>query len=159
MEFPSNKYFRLSPGASVRLKYGYIIKCTGFKRIDDKIVEILCTYDENSLNSKPAGPRIKGTIHWVSDYDCTWSTVMLYDKLFTNPDISDVDNYCDFINPNSCIIKKCPIEYSLKSASPLELYQFERVGYFCVDTHSTSNNLIFNRSIKLNSNWTKILSK
>jgi glutaminyl-tRNA synthetase len=161
MEDPPKKYFRLGPGREVRLRYAYFITCTNvIKDKNGNIIELRCTYDPKTKGgSAPDGRRVKGTIHWVSKAHAIHAEVRLYDRLFdrSNP-IGGNNNYKDFINPNSLEIKKkCYIEPSLKDANPEDKFQFERLGYFCVDRYdSKPNHLIFNRTATLRDTWAKI---
>jgi glutaminyl-tRNA synthetase len=158
-ENPPKKYFRLSPGAEVRLRYAYIIKCTGVVK-DEKtgeVIELRCTYDpETKSGSSQSGRRVKGTIHWVSASHAIDAEARLYDRLFTveNP---IGDNWKDFINPNSLEVKqRCKVEPSLATAIPQDRFQFERLGYFCVDNNSREGSLVFNRAVTLRDTWAKI---
>lgn len=154
-ENPPPKFFRLSPKMPVRLRYGYVIHCVDVIKEDGKVVEVICDYDESSLGNRPTGARIKGVIHWVSAECSELATIRLYDKLFTEPKIGEIDDYLKYINPQSLITVKCPIESSLKLAKIGESFQFERIGFFCVDSDSTNGNIIFNLTVKLNDSWNK----
>ncbi len=163
MEDPPKKYFRLGPGREVRLRYAYFITCTNvIKDKNGKIIELRCTYDPKTKGgSAPDGRKVKGTIHWVSKEHAILAEVRLYDRLFDRPNparAKNNDNYKIFINPNSLEIKKkCYIEPSLKDANPEDKFQFERLGYFCVDRYdSKPNHLIFNRTATLRDTWAKI---
>jgi glutaminyl-tRNA synthetase len=158
-EHPPKKYFRLFPGNEVRLRYAYIIKCNNIIK-DDKtgaIKEIHCTYDpETRSGSSSSQRKVKGTIHWVSAQHAIDAEVRLYDRLFTIEDPSG-DDWKNFINPNSLeVLQNCKLEPSLKSVNPLEKFQFERLGYFCVDYDSKKDHLIFNRTVSLRDTWAKI---
>ena len=158
-EHPPKKYFRLFPGNEVRLRYAYIIKCNNVIK-DDKtgaIKEIHCTYDpETRSGSSSSQRKVKGTIHWVSAQHAIDAEVRLYDRLFTIEDPSG-DDWKNFINPNSLeVLQNCKLEPSLKSVNPLEKFQFERLGYFCVDYDSKKDHLIFNRTVPLRDTWAKI---
>ena len=166
MENPPPKYYRLKPGGEVRLKYAYIIKCDEVIR-DNKgeIVELRCTAD---LGSKTGGPtasrKVKGTIHWVSAEHAIDAEVRLYDRLFTVPEPdADGKNFLEFVNPNSLEIVHAKLEPSLKDAVPEERYQFERIGYFCLDNPDDPSKkkpgLVFNRTITLKDTWAKEISK
>ncbi|MEE8341413.1 MAG: glutamate--tRNA ligase family protein, partial [Candidatus Neomarinimicrobiota bacterium] len=163
MEDPPKKYFRLGPGREVRLRYAYFITCTNvIKDKNGKIIELRCTYDPKTKGgSAPDGRKVKGTIHWVSKEHAIHAEVRLYDRLFDRPNptrAKNNDNYKKFINPNSLEIKKkCYIEPSLKDVNPEDKFQFERLGYFCVDRYdSKPNHLIFNRTATLRDTWAKI---
>ena len=162
-EDPPKKYFRLSPGNEVRLRYGYYITCTDYKK-DDKtgeITEVHCTYDPKTKGGdSPDGRKVKGTIHWASAKHCIDAEVRLYDRLFTVPEPElnkDGKDYKEFINPDSLkILTSCKLEPSLLKAEPYINYQFERQGYFCVDRKEYDNvNLVFNRTISLRDSWSK----
>ncbi len=158
-ENPPKKYFRLSPGAEVRLRYAYIVKCTGV--VKDKktgeIIEVRCTYDpETKSGSSQSGRKVKGTIHWVSAAHAVHADVYLYDRLFSTEDPSG-DNWKDLINPKSLeILKHCKLEPGLAMSKPGDRFQFERLGYFCVDTDSKAEALKFNRTVTLRDTWAKV---
>lgn len=163
MEDPPKKFFRLGPGREVRLRYAYFITCTDvIKDKNGEVVELRCTYDpETKGGSAPDGRKVRGTIHWVSAERAIQAEVRLYDQLFNHPNpigAKEDDNYKAFINPNSLEIKKnCYLEPSLKDAKPEDRFQFERIGYFCVDRYdSKPNHLIFNRTTTLRDTWAKI---
>ncbi|MDZ7291193.1 MAG: glutamine--tRNA ligase/YqeY domain fusion protein [candidate division KSB1 bacterium] len=163
-EVPPKKYYRLYPGNEVRLRYAYLVKCTGVVK-DEKtgeIIEVHCTYDpETRSGSAQEGRKVKSTIHWVSAAHSIPAEVRLYDYLFTKPDAEEVDEGQDFtvnVNPNSLqVLTACRVEPNLRGAAPGSRYQFERQGYFCVDTKdSTADHLVFNRTITLRDTWAKI---
>jgi len=163
MEDPPKKFFRLGPGHEVRLRYAYFITCTDvIKDGNGEIMELRCTYDpETKGGSAPDGRKVKGTIHWVSAEHNIPAEVRLYDRLFTHPNptgAKENDNFKAFINPNSLDIKRnCYLETSLKDAKPEYRFQFERIGYFCVDRYdSSSDKLVFNRTATLRDTWAKI---
>ena len=162
MENPSKKFKRLSIGEEVRLRYAYFIKCEAV--IKDELtgepVELICTYDPKTKGgSAPDNRKPKGTIHWVSSKHSIQSEVRLYDRLCSdpNPDISDDSNLENVLNPNSLEIKKnAQLEPSLKESDSTIKYQFERLGYFCLDNKSSnSNTLVFNRTVSLRDSWAK----
>ena len=162
MENPSKKFKRLSIGEEVRLRYAYFIKCEAV--IKDELtgepVELICTYDPKTKGgSAPDNRKPKGTIHWVSSKHSIQSEVRLYDRLCSdpNPDISDDSNLENVLNPNSLEIKKnAQLEPSLKESDSTIKYQFERLGYFCLDYKSSnSNTLVFNRTVSLRDSWSK----
>ncbi len=162
MEDPIPKFFRLSPGKEVRLRYGYIIKCIEVKKNPDsgEIIELLCTYDpETRGGNTPDGRKVKGTIHWVSASKNLNAEVRLFDRLCSepDPDITSEESLDKILNPNSLeIIIAAKLELELENAEPGNLFQFERIGFFCVDNEdSTSENLIFNRTATLRDNWSK----
>ena len=163
MEYPPKKFFRLSPGNEVRLRYAYIIKCTGIKKDEatGEIKEIHCTYDPETRSGMPQSNRkVKGTIHWIDASNCLEAEVRLYDRLFKVEDpIKDKEkDFTDFLNPNSLqVLTNCKVEPWLKDAKPLDKFQFERRGYFCVDSKdSNSEILVFNRTVPLRDTWAKI---
>jgi glutaminyl-tRNA synthetase len=158
-ENPPKKYFRLSPGAEVRLRYAYIIKCVGVVK-DEKtgeIIELRCTYDpETRSGSSQSARKVKGTIHWVSAAHAVDAEVRLYDRLFGIEDPGG-ENWKDFINANSLeVLHQCKVEPSLSTAKPQDRFQFERLGYFCVDDESKEGALAFNRAVTLRDTWAKI---
>ncbi len=161
MENPPKKYYRLCPGGEVRLRYSYLIKCDEVVKDESgNIVELHCTYDPQSgQGSSSDGRRVKGVIHWVSAADAVEAEVRLYGNLFSKEDPNDVEDgktFLDYLNPDSLIVQKAYIEPSLKEAKLGENYQFERVGYFCLDTDSTENNIVFNRTVTLKDSWSKM---
>ena len=162
MESPSKKYYRLSPGNEVRLRYAYIIKCEEvIKNESGEVVELHCTYDPDTKSGTgKSQKKVKGTIHWVSAKHAFEAEVRLYDRLFTveEPASEKEKDYREFINKNSLeIIKNAKLEPYLKNAKPGDKVQFERQGYFCVDTKLTSNEkLVFNRTVTLRDTWAKI---
>ncbi len=158
-EDPPKKYFRLSPGAEVRLRYAYIIKCTGVVK-DPKagaITELRCTYDPDTKSGSPASQRkVKGTIHWVSAQHAVDAEARVYDRLFNVPDPGG-ENWKQSLNPNSLeVVKGCKVEPGLAKARPQDRFQFERLGYYCVDDESSKGNLVFNRTVTLRDTWAKI---
>ena len=172
-EDPPKGYFRLSPGKEVRLRYAYFVKCTSVvKDAAGNVTEVRCTYDPATRGGNaPDGRKVKATIHWVSAEHAVTGEVRLYDKLFTNPDPSDVPeggaeqgaNKKDFtanLNPDSLeVIGDAKLEPSLASASVGARYQFERLGYFCVDRDSAPSKLAFNRTVALKDTWAKVEKK
>jgi glutaminyl-tRNA synthetase len=158
-EHPPKKYWRLYPGNEVRLRYAYIIKCVGVVKDEQtgQIKEVRCTYDPATRSGLPESQRkVKGTIHWVSAAQAVDAEVRLYDRLFTVEDPGG-ENWKDFINSNSLeVLKNCKVEPSLAAAKPQDRFQFERLGYFCVDDDSREGNLVFNRTVTLRDTWAKI---
>jgi len=162
-EVPPKQFFRLSPGREVRLRYGYFIKCTGVVK-DEKtgeVLEIHCTYDPATRGGNaPDGRKVKSTIHWVSAVHSIDAEVRLYDNLFTREDPNQTDEGEDFtanLNPHSLeILTDSKLEPSLDSAAEGGRYQFERLGYFCVDPDSAPGKLVFNRTVALRDAWAKI---
>ena len=161
MEDPPKKYFRLSPGKEVRLRYGYIIKCTKVIRdeVSNKILQIECEYDPNTKGGyAPDGRKIKGTIHWVSSSNSFETKVNLFNNLFSVEKPDEYDSIKEVINPNSMeTFYNSRIENHLLEAMPGDKFQFERLGYFCVDKIDSISNLpIFNRTVTLRDSWAKI---
>ncbi|MDD2715094.1 MAG: glutamine--tRNA ligase/YqeY domain fusion protein [Candidatus Wallbacteria bacterium] len=160
-EDPPKKYFRLSPGAEVRLKHAYYIKCVSvIKDGSGMITELRCTYDPESRGGgTPDGRRVKGTLHWVSAGHAISAEVNLYDNLFLVPD-PDAGEYKASLNPESLIrLKQCMLEPGLKDAKPGDRFQFMRQGYFCVDPERADGKLVFNRTVQLTDTWAKIEKK
>ncbi len=158
MEDPPKKFFRLSPGAEVRFKFAYYITCTDvIKDSKGKIVELHCTYDKDTLGGRSEDKRkVKGTLHWVSANHSVLADIRLYDRLFTalNPDAES--NFIDTINTNSLkIVKNCRLEPELKTFESKIPVQFERLGYFFKDADSTSESLVYNRTVALRDTWAK----
>ncbi|MFZ2489415.1 MAG: glutamine--tRNA ligase/YqeY domain fusion protein [Anaerolineae bacterium] len=163
-ETPPPKYFRLSVGREVRLRYGYFIKCVDIvKDADGNVVELLCTYDpETRGGNAPDGRKVKSTIHWVSAEHALAAEARLYDRLFLteNPDDApEGGSWMDNLNPNSLEVRTCYVEPSVANATSGTRYQFERLAYFCVDRDSTSERLVFNRTIALKDEWAKVQGK
>ena len=160
MENPPKKFFRLSPGTEVRLRYAYFIKCNEvIKDENGEITELHCTCDPDSRGgNSPDGRKVKATLHWVSATENVKAEVRLYDRLFTDeePDgHKDVD-FKEFLNPDSLqVLQNCYIEPFVKNAKPLDSFQFERLGYFNVDLGSSSGKLVFNRTAQLRDTWAK----
>ncbi|ETZ19396.1 glutamine--tRNA ligase/YqeY domain fusion protein [Pedobacter sp. V48] len=159
MEEPAKKWFRLAPGATVRLKHAYIVKCEDFKKdANGNVTEIYCTYiPESKSGEDTSGINVKGTIHWVSSKHAKSAEIRMYDRLFTSesPD-SEEGDFKDYLNPNSIeIIKQAYIEPYLANAAKDARYQFIRKGYYCVDKDSTPESLIFNRTVSLKDAWAK----
>ena len=161
-ENPPGKFFRLKPGGEVRLRYAYIIRCEEVIKDDEgNILELHCTHDADSRSGMPgAGRRVKGTLHWVSANHCLQAEVRLYDRLFLKEDPSDVadgENYLDHLNPESLqTLSDCRIEPSLTQAQPGDRFQFERLGYYCVDRESQPDHLVLNRTVSLRDSWAKL---
>jgi glutaminyl-tRNA synthetase len=160
MENPPKKFYRLSPGAEVRLRYAYFVTCTDVVKDENgEIIELHCTYDPASRGgNSPDGRKVKATLHWVSATENVEAEVRLYDRLFNVEDPSgDKDkDFREFLNPVSLqVLPTCYIEPFVKNSKPLDHFQFERMGYFSIDKESTSGNLIFNRTVSLKDNWAK----
>jgi glutaminyl-tRNA synthetase len=161
MEEPPKKFFRLAPGTEVRLRYAYLIKCEEvIKDNSGNVVELRCTYDPLSGGGTSSdGRKVKGVIHWLSAEHAIKAEVRLFDRLFSNEDPDDVTEGTDWkegLYPESLKTVVGYVESSLKSAKHLDKFQFERLGYFCVDYDSTSENLVFNRTATLKDTWAKI---
>lgn len=164
MENPPKKFFRLSPGAEVRLRYTYFIKCVNvIKDSNGNITEIHCTYDPDTKDGyAPDGRKVKGTIHWVSAQHALPAEVRLYDRLFTKENPSEVEegrDFTDYINPDSLKVVNGYIEPYVQGAQVYTNFQFERLGYFTVDPDSNNDRLIFNRTVTLKDTWAKIAQK
>ena len=164
MEVPKKGFFRLSPGAEVRLKGAYAVQCRDVVRdADGKVVELRCTYDPETKSGAVEGRKIKGTLHWVSARHGIRAEVRLYDNLFTIRNLADMEewrDYREYLNPDSLVT--CPdavIEPALAAAKPGESFQFLRQGYFCVDSDSTPERLVFNRSVALKDTWAKMQAR
>jgi len=162
-EVPPKKFFRLTPGQEVRLRYAYLITCVGIVKDErtGEVVEVRCTYDsETKSGGSQAGRKVKGTIHWVSAAAALDAEARLYDHLFAKAAPDDVPEGQDYrVNLNPASLERltgCKVEPSLAGATPGSRYQFERQGYFCVDTDSTTGRLVFNRTVALRDSWAKI---
>ncbi len=160
MEDPPKKYFRLAPGAEVRLRYGYFIKCNEVvKDADGQVTELRCTYDPSSKGGQsPDGRKVKGTIHWVSARHAVDAEIRLYDRLFSveNPDdTAEGQDYKDNLNPDSLTVLTGKVEPFLKGTVPGDKFQFERVGYFCTDPDSTPDRPVFNRTVTMKDSWAR----
>ena len=172
MEDAPKKYFRMTPGQEVRLKNAYIVKCTGCKKEENgEITEVYCEYDPNTRSGMPdANRKVKGTLHWVSCAHCQKAEVRLYDRLWKveNPrdelaaireekNCSPLEAMKEIINPNSLEIRKnCFVEKFVATLPKLSYLQFQRIGYFNIDSESTPDNLVFNRTVGLKDTWSKI---
>jgi len=165
MEVPPKKFFRLAPGREVRLRYGYFIKCVGVVKDPGTggIAEVHCTYDpETRSGFAPDGRKVDATLHWVSAAHAVPAEVRLYDRLFCVPDaLSEEGDFTAYLNPKSLeILKSCRLEPSLAAAAPGDRFQFERLGYFCVDSGDSSEKApVFNRTVTLRDAWAKIAEK
>ncbi len=164
-EDPPKGYYRLSPGREVRLRYGYLVTCTGVvKNEKDEVIEVHCTYDPATRGGNtPDGRKVKSTIHWVSAANAIDAEVRLYETLFTKEDPNDTKDGEDFtvnLNPQSLEVRNsAKLEPSLKNAPVGSRYQFERLGYFCVDLDSTPGKPVFNRTVALKDTWAKVEKK
>ncbi|HSQ65621.1 MAG TPA: glutamine--tRNA ligase/YqeY domain fusion protein [Polyangiaceae bacterium] len=162
MESPPKKYFRLAPGAEVRLRWATIVKCKEVvKDASGAIQKVVCTYDPDAVGGQPKdGRKIKGTIHWVSAEHAKDAEVRLYDRLFKDENPTHAEDFLEALNPNSLeALKGCKVEPSLEGKKPLERVQFERVGYFVVDPDSAPGALVFNRTITLKDTWSALVQK
>jgi glutaminyl-tRNA synthetase len=165
MEEPPKKFFRLAPGREVRLRYAYFITCVDVVKdpATGEVTELHCTYDPQTRGGDaPDGRKVKGTLHWVSAAHALKAQVNLYEHLFVkeNPNaVEEGKDFTDYLNPNSLeILTNCMVEPSLADARPGNRYQFERLGYFSVDTkYNTPDSLVFNRIVTLRDTWAKIL--
>jgi glutaminyl-tRNA synthetase len=164
-EVPPPKYFRLTPGREVRLRGTYFLKCERVVKDDrGEVIEVRCTYDPATRGgSAPDGRKVKATIHWVSAAHALDAEVRLYDRLFTVPDLHDAEEGRDwksYLNHNSLeVLRGCKVEPGLAGAEPLAKYQFERLGYFCVDADATAAALVFNRTVPLRDTWARIAAR
>lgn len=164
MEEPPKKFFRLSPGVEVRLRYAYFVTCTNVvKDANGEIIEVHCTYDPASRGgNSPDGRKVKSTIHWVSATENIEAEVRMYDRLFSDeePDSHKDVDFKEFMNKESLqILPKCYIEPFVKDAKALDHFQFERLGYFNVDPDTTPEKLVFNRTVQLKDTWAKVQCK
>jgi glutaminyl-tRNA synthetase len=165
-ENPPKDFFRLTPGREVRLRYAYFVKCTGITK-DPKtgqVSELRCTYDPATRGGDaPDGRKVKGTIHWVSAQHAVDAEVRLYDHLFSKADVDDVpegQTYLANLNTDSLVVlNRAKLEPSLKTAAVGDKFQFERLGYFCVDKDSAPGTLVFNRAVTLRDTWAKMQKK
>jgi glutaminyl-tRNA synthetase len=161
-EDPPKQFYRLAPGREVRLRYAYLITCQSVVKDETgKIVELHCTYDPATRGGNtPDGRKVKSTIHWVSAPHALDAEVRIYETLFNREDPNDVEEGQDFtanLNPNSLeVMEGCKVEPSLRDAESGGQYQFERLGYYCVDRESVADKLVFNRTIALRDTWAKI---
>jgi glutaminyl-tRNA synthetase len=161
---PPGKYFRLAPGKEVRLKGAYIIHCDGIKKNEQgEIEEIYCTYDPETKSGSGSQKKVKGTLHWVSADHCFDAEIRLYDRLFVTEFPDEVQNeWMDFkvnLNPESLKVINAKLEPSIKTAKHYDKFQFQRLGYFCVDPDSADSKMIFNRTVSLKDTWTKFKDK
>jgi glutaminyl-tRNA synthetase len=160
MESPPKKFFRLSPGREVRLRYAYFIKCVDVvKDAAGEIVELRCTYDPETRGGyAPDGRQVKATMHWVSAAHAVTAEVRLYDRLFTQPDPDAAGDFKAFLNPQSLeILRDCRLEPALARAAAGDFFQFERQGYFCADSGDSKPGApVFNRTVTLRDPWAKL---
>ena len=160
MENPPKKFFRLAPGAEVRLKYAYIIRCEHVvKDADGEISEIHCTYFPETRSGLPSDKKVKGTLHWVCPEHALEAEVRIYDRLFSVPEPEEVEDGQDFrmhLNPDSLKVVKAWVEPYVGDATAGQHYQFERNGYYVIDPDSKTGHLVFNRTVPLRDSWTKV---
>ncbi|EIC31138.1 MULTISPECIES: glutamine--tRNA ligase/YqeY domain fusion protein [Methylomicrobium] len=156
-ENPPPKYKRLVSGGEVRLRGSYVIRCDEVvKDAEGNLVELRCSYDPDTLGKNPEGRKVKGVIHWVSEAHSLPAEIRLYDRLFTVPQPDNEENFLNVLNPDSLqVVTGCRVEASLASAVPESRFQFERIGYFCMDKDSKDGNLVFNRTVTLREGWVK----
>lgn len=163
MEEPPRKFYRLAPGREVRFRYAYFVTCKEAIKEDDKVVELRCTIDPATRGGyAPDGRKVKSTIHWVSAAHAIDAEVRLYDRLFTvkNPAGQKAADFKEFLNPNSLeILKSCKVEPTLRNLKPVDRFQFERLGYFCIDPDTTEKKLVINRTVGLRDTWAKVQQK
>ena len=164
MENPPKKDYRLPPGGEVRLRYAYLIRCDEvIKDADGKVVELRCTYDPMSKGGRSSdGRKVKGVIHWVSARHAVPAEVRLFDRLFVKEDMNDIEEgktFEDYLNPDSLKTVTGYLEPSLNEAAEGDTFQFERLGYFCVDRDSTTARKVFNRTVTLKDSWAKMAAK
>jgi glutaminyl-tRNA synthetase len=165
LENPPKKFYRLAPGREVRLRYGYFIKCASVVKDPNtgEVAEVHCTYDPKTRSGfAPDGRKVDATIHWVSANHSVPAEVRLYDRFFKFADpAGEGDDFTKYLNPRSLeTLTSCRVESSLTGAAPGSRYQFERLGYFCVDpVDSSSKALVFNRTLTLRDSWAKISEK
>jgi glutaminyl-tRNA synthetase len=164
LEDPPKKFFRLAPGREVRLRYAYFITCTDVvKDADGKVVELRCSYDPATRGGDaPDGRKVRGTLHWVSAEQATEAEVRLYEVLFSAHDPADVEpghSFVENLNPASLRLARAQVEPSLASVTPGQRFQFERLGYFCVDPDSAPGRPVFNRTVTLRDSWAKLAKR
>jgi glutaminyl-tRNA synthetase len=160
MEEPPKKFYRLAPGREVRFRYAYLVTCNEVIKENGKVVELRCTVDpETKGGNAPDGRKVKSTLHWVSAGHALDAEVRLYDKLFIvrDPAGQKEGDFKDFLNPNSLeVLTRCKVEPAVRNLKPFDRFQFERLGYFCVDPDTASEKLVLNRTVTLRDIWAKI---
>ena len=161
MEDPPKKFFRLAPGREARLRGAYFVTCTGVVKNDaGEIVELRCTYDPATRGGNaPDGRRVKATLHWVAAKTALDVEVRVYDRLFTSEQPGGGGDFRADLNPGSLEIRPAKVEPSIASAAPGSRFQFERIGYFCVDPDSGVNGIVLNRTVSLKDSWAKLAAK
>lgn len=163
-ETPPPKYYRLYPGNEVRLRYAYIVKCTHVVKDEQgQVIEVHCTYDPSTRSGEGAARKVKATIHWVSAAHAIPVEVRLYERLFLKPnpdDLEEGEDFTKYINPNSLeVLYPCYAEPSLATVQVGDKFQFERLGYFCLDPDSTPERPVFNRTVTLKDEWAKVATR
>jgi glutaminyl-tRNA synthetase len=160
MEHPPKDFYRLAPDREVRLRYAYYIKCSKVVKKDGKVVELHCTYDPATKGGyAPDGRKVKSTIHWVSAQHALPAEVRLYDRLFTveDPAGQKEKDFKEFLDPHSLeIVQDCKIEPAVRHLKSFDRFQFERLGYFCIDPDTTQHKLLINRTVELRGSWAKL---
>ena len=160
MEDPPKKFYRLAPGREVRLRYAYFLTCNEVIKENDEVTELRCTIDpETRGGDAPDGRKVKSTLHWVSAPHAIGAEVRLYERLFTvrDPAGEKDHDYKEFLNPDSLkVLTNSKIEPAVKDLKTMDRFQFERLGYFCVDSDTTDENLVLNRTVQLRDTWAKI---
>jgi glutaminyl-tRNA synthetase len=163
LENPPAKFYRLAPGREVRFRYSYLVTCNEAVKKNGNVIELRCKIDPETRGGyAPDGRKVKSTIHWVSAAHAVDAEVRLYDRLFTvdDPTGYKAADFKEFLNPASLeVLTSCKVEAGLKELKPFDRFQFERLGYFCVDPDTTDENLVINRSVGLRDPWTKIKKK
>jgi glutaminyl-tRNA synthetase len=161
MENPPKKFYRLSPGREVRLRYAYFVTCREVvKNAAGEVVELRCIYDPQTRGGNaPDGRKVQATLHWVAAADAVQAEIRLYNPLFARPD-PNATNFAVDLNPNSLeVLADCRLEPALAAANSEEPVQFERQGYFCRDADATPEQLVFNRTVALRDTWAKLQTK
>jgi glutaminyl-tRNA synthetase len=160
MEDPPKKFYRLAPGREVRFRYSFLVTCNEAVKKNGEVVELRCNIDPETRGGyAPDGRKVKSTIHWVSAPHAIDAEVRLYDRLFTviDPSVQKDTDFKNFLNPDSLeFLKSCKVEPSLKKLKPLDRFQFERLGYFCIDPDTTKDNLVINRTVTLRDTWARL---
>ena len=160
MEEPPEKFYRLAPGREVRFRNAYLVTCKEAVKENGEVVELRCTVDPDTCGGDaPDGRKVRSTLHWVSAVHAIDAEVRLYDRLFTVSDpLGQKDNdFKEFVNPDSLeVLRSCKVEPAVGDLEPFDLFQFERLGYFCVDPDSTKQKLVLNRTVQLRDTWAKI---
>ena len=163
MEDPPKKFYRLAPGREIRFRYAYFVTCNEVIKDGDDVVELRCSIDPQTRGGNaPDGRKVKSTIHWVSVQNSVDAEVRLYDRLFTiaDPAGEKGKDFKDFLNPNSLeILKSCKVEPAISNFKAFDYFQFERIGYFCIDPDTVEDNLVINRTVSLRDTWSKVQQK